>query len=454
MPWESVAITSVIALPALAFTYLALASWFSIRLSEDRINLVVGLSFATAATIGTVLVIDIWVHDAVHYHVDLGTFFAVEHYSFHWDLIADRLSLPFVVFSSVLTGVIGSFSRRYLHREPGYRRFYMLLCMFGAAVNLLVLAANLDLIFFGWEIVGLTSALLIAYYDERKKPVEHGLLAFLTYRVCDIGLLGAAVWLHHTVGTSATVISTPAEQWHGFVVPPHTFDATLIAFLLLWASLGKAAQLPFGGWLPRAMEGPTPSSAIFYGAISVSLGPYLLLRAAPIIHAAPLSAIAIIGIGGLTAIQGTLIGRAQTDIKSSLAYASMAQIGIIYVEIGLGLNLLALIHIVGHAAFRSLQILRSPNRIADYHNLERTIGGPIPETGLHLKKRVPWLVQHWLYRQALDRGYFNVFLKEYVVGGFLFLFKKLDDLDNRWVSFLDSKTTFLNPSTRSGKDQP
>lgn len=371
----------------------------------------------------------------------MGPWFSVGHYHFSWTLIGDRLSLPFAVFSSGLVWMIAVFSRRYLHREEGFHRFYLMLSFFGAGVLLVVLAGSLDLIFFGWEIVGLSSALLIAFYHERKAPVEHGLRAFLTYRFCDIGLLGAAVWLHHSVGGSTLIPTDGGMKWATLAVPPDAADAMLVGMFLIWASIGKAAQVPLGSWLPRAMEGPTPSSAIFYGAISVHLGPYLLLRAAPIFETNALLEWVIIAIGATTAVHATFVGRVQTDIKSALAYASMTQLGVIFVEIGFGMHTLALVHIVGHASLRSLQILRSPSLLHDHHHLEQAMGEALPRSGGHLEKLIPATLQPWLYRAALERGYLDTIVVDIIVGGFVRIVRRVDEIEKRWAALLAGERT-------------
>src|SRR5690606_27338176 len=129
---------------------------------------------------------------------------------------------------------------------------------------------SLALVIFGWELVGIASALLIAFFHDRPKAVRHGLLAFATYRICDFGILAALTWLHHTGAHSSFVVGE--APWHTLVTPA---SVHLVAFGLVLAAAGKSAQFPVSGWLPRAMEGPTPSSAIFYGALSVHLGPVL-----------------------------------------------------------------------------------------------------------------------------------------------------------------------------------
>jgi len=155
--------------------------------------------------------------------------------------------------------------------------------------------------------------------------------------------------------------------------------ALFVGLLLLIAAAGKSALVPFSGWLPRAMEGPTPSSAIFYGSLSVHLGAYLLLRVSPILELSLTLRLAVIFLGLISALFGSLVARVQTDIKSALAFASLTQVGIIVVEIGCGLRYIALIHIIGHACLRTLQLLRAPSLLHDYHTLENAIGSHLSQ---------------------------------------------------------------------------
>jgi NADH:ubiquinone oxidoreductase subunit 5 (subunit L)/multisubunit Na+/H+ antiporter MnhA subunit len=430
---ESCTITLLVA-PLLAFLAIALPAWAGKPLPEWAPS---GLAAAASCT-GTLAALAAFAgmlaQGLAEVRTPLGAWFSLAGYEFRWELVLDRLSLPFAALGIVLVGLIGAFSARYLHKEPGFTRFYMLLMLFALGVETVSLAGSLDLTILGWEVVGLTSALLIAFFNHRQGPVRHGLRAFVTYRLCDVGLLSATVWLHHAAGS--TEVGALAQPWAGFVTPQGVADATIVGLLLLWATMGKSAQVPLGGWLPRAMEGPTPSSAIFYGALSIHLGPLLLLRASAILAHAPVAAAAVVAVGALTALHATFVGRVQTDIKSALAYASMTQVGLIFIEIGLGLHGVALAHIMGHACVRTLQILRSPSLLHDHHHLEMAMGQLLPRTGGHLERLVPRALQPWLYRHALERGYFDAFLKDHVVGGFFKVFRGLDRLERAWIRFL------------------
>jgi NAD(P)H-quinone oxidoreductase subunit 5 len=191
------------------------------------------------------------------------------------------------------------------------------------------------------------------------------------------------------------------------------------AGLLVLAAMGKSAQVPFSGWLPRAMEGPTPSSAIFYGAISVHLGVYLLLRVQPLLQQAPLVQAAVVIIGLITAIHATMSSRAAADAKTSLAYASLAQISLIFIEAGMGWSWLALVHTVSHAALRTLQFLRAPSMLHDYHRVHAAAGGQVAKTGTHYEALLTAGARRWMYRMALDRGHFDTLLDRFVTGWIL-----------------------------------
>ncbi len=434
---ESFWTTLAIAPPLVATLFLGL---WGLRLrnkgwAEAFIHQLVSWSFGLSFIACVVLGVELWLSGRARLFTDFEPWFKVGHYEFHLSLVADRLSVPMAAFSSALLFVVGAFSRKYLHRERGFLRFFFLLALFGSGVLQMLFAGSLDFAFFGWELVGLSSALLIGFFHERPGPVRHALRAFVIYRICDIGLLSAAVLLHHQLGHTMADNHVSGVSWGSWAVPESESARLLIGFCILWASMGKAAQFPLGGWLPRAMEGPTPSSAIFYGAISVHLGPYLLLRAAPLISETPVLAWGVIAVGGFSALYSTLVGRVQTDIKSALAYSVMTQVGIIYVEIGLGFYHLALLHVVGHATLRCLQILRSPSILSDKFALERARGEKLPQLFVRFEKALPLGLQRKLYRFAIERAYLDAFGRVLLLKG-LALLRALDSLERQWVNLL------------------
>ena len=342
-----------------------------------------------------------------------GHWFAIGEYHFDLSLVADRLSLPLLTLTILLVGLVGVFSVRYLHRDRGYFRFFLLLHLFAFGALLVLSAGTFDLLLGGWELVGISSVLLIAFFDQRREPVRNGIRVFAFYRISDLGLLLGLFFLH-TISHTTSVAEMFEGSWPNQTTTLAVPDATLIALLLLVAAAGKSAQAPFSGWLPRAMEGPTPSSAIFYGAISVHLGAYLLLRAEPILRTSPWAIAGVAAVGTVTALLATVTHRASTDAKTSLAYAGMAQLGIIFVEIALGFPQLALAHIMGHAVVRTLQFLRAPSMLHDYHRVHAAAGGHLDRTGEHYEKFLPEGVRLWLYRAAVDRGYYDAILDRFV----------------------------------------
>ncbi len=372
--------------------------------------------------------------------VTFGNWFAVHDYHFPLVLMADRLSLPFLGLTALLSGLIGQFSATYLHRERGFLRFFLLLHLFAFGSLLAFAAGSLDLLAAGWELVGITSVLLIAFFQLRTSPVENGLRVFAVYRACDIGLLVAVFAMHHWAGTASFAAGLPKLS---------SAQAVSVSLLLLLAAAGKAAQVPFSGWLPRAMEGPTPSSAIFYGAISIHAGAYLLLRFQPMLAQSRLASALVIVIGVLTAIHGTIVGRASSDAKTSLAYASLTQVGVVFVEIGMGWTWIAVAHILGHATVRTLQFLRAPSMLHDYHQMQSAMGGEL-EAGTQLEDLFPQRARLWLYRWALDRGHLDTILDRWMVHPLMQvskLFAKLDRIGTDGPASRTGPAAISLPST-------
>jgi NAD(P)H-quinone oxidoreductase subunit 5 len=178
------------------------------------------------------------------------------------------------------------------------------------------------------------------------------------------------------------------------------------------------------------MEGPTTSSAIFYGAISIHAGAYLLLRVQPMLAQSFLASAIVAAIGVATAIHGTMSGRASADAKTSLAYASLTQVGVVFVEIALGWRAIAVIHILGHATVRTLQFLRSPSMLHDYHMMHSAIGGELSPTGKYLESLFPERAQVWLYRWSLDRGHLDNILDRFAIHPLMRLSKFFARLDS------------------------
>ncbi len=425
----------ILTLPATAFSLLSLSWLLGKKASERSIARLTAGCYSLATILAGIVWVEMLRSGKSSLTVSLGDWFRAGEYGFPITLLIDRLSLPLVTLTVILVGVIGVFSVRYLHRDPGHFRFFLLLHLFGFGCLLLFMAGSFDFLIGGWELVGLTSVLLIAFFQYREAPVRNALRVFATYRACDIGLLVSVVLMHH-FAKSAEYHELFSSEWPTAGTTIGVGAATIIGLLLLLGAMGKAAQVPFSGWLPRAMEGPTPSSAVFYGALSVHAGAYLLLRAQPILESSFLVQEAVILVGLLTALHGTFVGRACTDAKTSLAYASMTQLGIIFIEIGLGLRWIALLHICSHALVRTLQFLRAPSMLHDFHRVHSAAGGHLGETGSHYEQLLPEALQGWLYRLALDRGHHDTFLDRFLVDPITRFAKRLNKYETQWSSFI------------------
>jgi NAD(P)H-quinone oxidoreductase subunit 5 len=250
--------------------------------------------------------------------------------------------------------------------------------------------------------------------------------------VADAAFLIAAVALHHMTGEGDFAKLMGQGGWPAGVAALTSREAFVVGLLLLVAAAGKSALIPFSGWLPRAMEGPTPSSAVFYGALSVHLGTFLLLRVSPILDLSiPLSAIIVV-LGLTTAVYAALTARVQSDVKTALAFASLTQVGIITAEIGLGLRYIPLIHIIGHACLRTMQLVRAPSFLQDYRSLENAIGSHLPEAEAS-QRWIPERMRVDFYRLSLERGYLDSLIDSLLVAPFLKVFRWCDRMERRWT---------------------
>lgn len=369
-----------------------------------------------------------------HCAFELGRWVSLPEYHFHVKLLADGLSLPMAALAFLLCGVVGAFATRYMHREPGYQRFFVLYAVFMLGMALAALAGTIETLFAGWELVGLSSALLVAFFHERQAPLYNGLRVWVVYRLADAALLTAAVVLHHVRGEGDFDVLLGAAAWPGGRTLLAEHHCLAIGLLLLATAAGKSALVPFSGWLPRAMEGPTPSSAVFYGALSVHLGAYLLLRFAPVLERTAVVCWLVVALGLATAGLGAIAARVQADIKSALAFASLTQVGLIVAEIGLGLRWLALAHLLGHACLRTLQFVRAPNLIHDYHTLENAVGEHAGAVARGTGAASP--AKLWWYRFALERGYLDAWLTDYIARPVLAFLAACDRLEHAWTNLL------------------
>jgi len=243
-------------------------------------------------------------------------------------------------------------------------------------------SGNFETILVGWEILGITSFLLIGFYRDRFLPVKNALKVISIYRLGDICLL-LGIWLcHHLWHENVNFYQLANSAELKAEIYDHVSLAFIISILFIITASIKSAQVPFSSWLPRAMEGPTTSSAIFYGSLSVHIGVFLLLRTAPFWHNLPIVNVIIGAIGLTTSLIASRIANVQSTVKTQIAYSSITQIGIIFIEVALGLETIALIHFAGNAFLRTYQLLVSPSVLSylvheQFFNYEPTQQKPL-----------------------------------------------------------------------------
>jgi NADH-quinone oxidoreductase subunit L len=431
-----IALALIPGLPLLAGLAIGAALALRRAPSERVIARTVELSFAASLTL-TALVFGEWLmHGSAPLDVRLGTWFEVPGYGFHLSWMVDGLSLAMMLVTSMITLLVARFSATYLHREPGYARFFLLISLFVCGMQVLVMAGSYDLLFAGWELVGIASFLLIAFFHHRPGPVRGAIRAMVSYRIADVGLLVAGVLLHHYAGSAELADAFGAAAWPHATSQLSSAAATTVALTLLLAVMGKSAQFPFGGWLPRAMEGPTPSSALFYGALSVHAGVYLLLRSAPLLEISPIASTAVSTVGALTAVHATLVGRTQSDAKNALAYATMTQVGLMLVAIGLHLWTWTVVHMVGHACLRLYQQLRTPSALHDAEEIHAALGAAPRPVASFWPRLLPAALVDRVYFLALNRFFVDELIDGALIGPVIDLSRAADRFERAWVGAL------------------
>jgi NAD(P)H-quinone oxidoreductase subunit 5 len=219
----------------------------------------------------------------------------------------------------------------------------------------------------------------------------------------------------------------------------NSMGSFFIGLFFIGASLAKSSQFPMCGWLSKAMEGPTPSSAIFYGGISIHLGCFLILRTAPFIYSHLSLMILLILIGLITAIYGTMVGRTRADTKTTLAYASMTQVGIIMIEIACGFEKIALIHIFSHAIIRTFQFLRSSSLMQDFLDNPLIYENSVVKTGVQYEKVFGGKLQIFLYYFSLDGFYLDTFITRFILNPILSISSALNNFEEKYCGSLTQK---------------
>src|SRR5687768_13060663 len=284
----------------------------------------------TAFVIGLLCTIELAGLDERSVNVDLFTFIATGELDVRAGLLYDPLSAVFVLLITGVGSLIHIYSVGYMAHDEGRRRFFAYLNLFVAAMLLLVLGNSFVALYVGWEGVGLASYLLIAFWYTRPAAATAAKKAFIMNRVGDVGLALAIFIMFAQLGT------TSFEGVFGSVGTLAGGTITAIGLLLLLGACGKSGQFPLQAWLPDAMEGPTPVSALIHAATMVTAGVYLIARSAPIYDETTTARTVVLAVGAITLMIGAIAGCAQDDIKKVLAYSTVSQIGYMFLAVGLG----------------------------------------------------------------------------------------------------------------------
>jgi len=405
-------------LPMTAAMAIAVRMVVNVKRGDAAERSVIALSlWATGLSFIYLLLLDLnalWIGHAPG-QLLFGSWLVSGDYRIELSLMLDPLGLAMATLVAMIAFLTLRFSVNYMHREIGFHRFFMVMSLFSGAMLLIVTAGNALLLFIGWELAGVSSFLLIAYSWERPVATQHALRAFVTNRIGDAGFLLAIFLAFAWLG------SVEWPQMGQRISGLESLSAGLLAGGFLLAALAKSGQLPFAPWIGRALEGPTPSSAIFYGALMVHAGVYLVIRLAPIFEQTPAVMVLMALMGGLTALYGFIGGLVQTDVKSSLMFATTGQVGLMFLACGLGWFELAAIHLGVHAVWRAYQFLLSPALLYQVDRPVRAVPG--------------WLRRfHWLHTAAMQRFWLDSLADALLVRPSRELGRDANNLDERVIS--------------------
>jgi NADH-quinone oxidoreductase subunit L len=379
----------------------------------------------------------------------------------HIGLSIDRLTSVMLLLVTTVSALVHIYTIGYMQGEPGYARFFSYIALFTFSMLMLVLADNLLQLFVFWEAVGLCSYLLIGHWYERQSAVAAATKAFIVNRVGDFGFILGLLLVFTTfdsldyatvfanVGPAAAKVMNVLEPLGGSL---EVSTITVICLLLFMGAVGKSAQFPLHVWLPDAMEGPTPISALIHAATMVTAGVFMVARLAPLYNASPAAMSVVAVVGAITMVLGATIALTQTDIKRVVAYSTMSQLGYMMMACGLGAYAAGMYHLMTHGAFKALLFLGCGSVIIALHHEQdmRRMGG--------LKDRLP--ITYWTFVVGslalagfpLTAGFFSkddILVSAWAAGPLgqvLTLFGLLTALLTAFYSFRLVFVTFWGPS--------
>jgi NADH-quinone oxidoreductase subunit L len=333
-----------------------------------------------------------------HSTVRLYTWLTSGMLDIHIGLTIDRLTAVMLLLVTTVSALVHIYTIGYMEGEPGYARFFSYIALFTFSMLMLVLADNFLQLFVFWEAVGLCSYLLIGHWYERPSATAAATKAFIVNRVGDFGFILGLLLVFATFG-ALDYASVFAGVGHASgkvinILGPiggtlEVSTVTLICLLLFMGAVGKSAQFPLHVWLPDAMEGPTPISALIHAATMVTAGVFMVARLAPLYDASPAAMSVVAVVGAITMVLGATIALTQTDIKRVVAYSTMSQLGYMIMACGLGAYAAGMYHLLTHGAFKALLFLGCGSVIIALHHEQdmRRMGG--------LKDKLP--ITYWTF---------------------------------------------------------
>ncbi len=356
----------IVLIPLLSATALGVMYLFSIKLARipNAFFTTLGISAPFASFwIGTSFFLQMIGNDEIFLY-KAYRWLSVDGYDIDMGFMADKLSIFMVLFITFVGGLIHIYAAGYMKNDKGYGKFFFYFNLFLASMLLLVLADSPIIMFIGWEGVGVCSYFLISYYYEDGKNVEAGNKAFIANRVGDLGFIIAMTTMFYYAGANGfdyinletTIASVPTDV------------LTFIGLALFVGAIGKSAQIPLFVWLPDAMAGPTPVSALIHAATMVTAGVYMVARFHFLYDLIPNVGLVIAYVGAFSALFAAVIATKQTDIKKILAYSTMSQLGYMFIAVGLGGYSVGIFHVFTHAFFKALLFMGAGAIIVVLHH--------------------------------------------------------------------------------------
>jgi NADH-quinone oxidoreductase subunit L len=407
------------ALPALGAAILLL---FGRRLGEPKAGWLATGLMALSFAWSVVMLLALRDIEPRTHTVDLFTWFPTGGLQVKLGFLADPLSITFILFVTGVSTLIHVYSLGYMHGDENFGRFFAFMNLFCASMLVLVLGSSFLVTFLGWEGVGLCSYLLVSFWFQRNSAAVAGKKAFVTTRVGDFGFMVAMFLIFAELGSlDYSAMSSGAGKLAAGT-------ATAIALLLFLGAVGKSAQFPLHVWLPDAMEGPTPVSALIHAATMVTAGVFLVARANPFFEASGGSALTVVAvIGAVTAFLAATVALVQVDIKRVLAYSTISQLGFMFLGLGVRAYAAAIFLVVAHAFYKATLFLGAGSVIhgdADNQDM-RTMGGlrkymPLTALGFIVAwlaiAGVPPFAGFWSKDEVLSRAYFAGDYGVWIVG--------------------------------------